>query len=116
MVEITETYGGKHRVVWSAGPLSAEACDVLANAGRRKDNPSSGIAGVNWDSDKQKWRVRANRIVDGRKVLTAVGHSDSVDEAVSMIDAWIAEDPENRMRSGDKGKSSVSVDTQEAAA
>jgi len=116
VVEVTKTYGGKHRVAWEDGPLSSDACVVIDKARKRKDNPSSGIPGVHWRNNHQKWEVRANRVVDGRKVLTAIGVSDSVDEAISMIDEWIAEDPENRMRCGDKGKSGVSVDEQEVAA
>jgi len=98
VVEVTTTSSGKHRVVWSFGPMSSDGVDALRRARQKTDVPKSGVAGVVWDSCRLCWHARAWKVVNGRKVQVTVTTASSVADAVAALDAWVAEDPENRVR------------------
>lgn len=54
----------------------------MANVGLRSNN-KSGVAGVVWDADRNKWRAQLR--VDGRK--TNLGRFDTIDEAAAVVRA-----------------------------
>lgn len=92
-----------HRLIWiyhhgaSAGAIdhingntfdnrieNLRECDLSQNQYNRKisKNNSSGIKGISWNSQKNKWRARI--IVDGKDCC--IGHFDNLRDAETAID------------------------------